>query len=170
MKALILAAALTLAVLPALGGACSNSTGPVKLSVSGIALSEISYRVIVVDTAFHIMNPEDSLAVMDRIEYNIYFGHKDKWIWLGQGSQTGTEIGPGETRDFTVETRVENSPLIQRVTEAIFGTEPTQLKVEGRALFTMGESVFQVHFHKKVTSAGDSTAQSPNRLGLRAQG
>lgn len=169
MKALILATALTLAVMPALGGACSKTAPPVKLSVSGIALSEVSYRVITVDVGFHIANPEDVPAVMDRIEYDIYLGHKDKWIWLGRGSQTGTEIEPGGTMDFTIETRIENSPLVQRVTEAIFGTEPTQMKIEGRASFTLGESVFEVRFHRKVSSPYDSPAQSQNPPGSRVQ-
>lgn len=170
MKALILATALALAALPALSGACSKTVPPVKLSVLGIALSEVSYRLITVDVGFHIANPRDVPAVMDRMEYDIYFGHKDKWIWLGRGSQTGTEIGPGGTVDFTIETRIENSPFVRKVTEAIFGTEPTQMKIEGRASFTLGESVFEVRFHRKVSSTYDSPVQSQNPPGSRGQG
>lgn len=162
MKALIVAMALILAVSPALAGACSKGGGPVRLSVTGIALGEVSYRVIVVDTAFHMENRRESAAVMDRLEYDIYFGHKGKWIWLGQGGRTDTAIGPGETMDFTIETRIEGSPLIRRVTEAVLGAEPSQMKVEGRASFTMGESVFEVRFRRAVSTAYPSEGQSQN--------
>lgn len=171
MKALILAMTLTLAALPALIGACSENSGPVKLSVTGIALGEVSYRVIAVDAVFRMENRGESAAVMDRLEYDIYFGHKDKWIWLGQGrSQTATAIGPGETVDFTIETRVEGSPLIRRVTEAVLGAEPSQMKVEGRASFTMGESVFEMHFQRAVPTAYHSEGQALNPPAWKIRG
>ncbi len=164
MKAVVFALAVALAALPVVGGACGKAGSPVKVSISEIALAEVSYSMIVVEVTVQIVNGGDSPAVMDRIEYDIYFGHKDKWIWLGRGSETQREIGAGQTMGFTIQTQIDNSRLIRLVTEAIFGTEPSQLKVDGRASFTRGTSAFQVRFDKKMTSPSSPGEQSANPL------
>lgn len=125
---------------------CVKDATDVTVTIRKITLSEFSFTRSVVDVVVRVENNNLVGATLDRIEYDIYFGHEDRWIWLGQGEKTELEIGGGEVADFTVKTDIENQNLLDVLMEAIFGTEPTEMKVDGRAWFTVGPATFEIDF------------------------
>lgn len=128
------------------GCSCVKDVADVTVTIRKITLSEFSFTRSVVDVVVRVENDNPVGAKLDRIEYDIFFGHEERWIWLGQGERAELEIGAGEVADFVVTTNIENQNLLDVIMEAIFGTEPTEMKVDGCAWFTVGPATFEIDF------------------------
>jgi hypothetical protein len=56
------------------------------------------------------------------------------------------DIGANDFADFMISTDIDNSQLRNIVTERFLGTEPTEIKVEGQALFKVGQASVELEF------------------------
>jgi LEA14-like dessication related protein len=101
-----------------------------------------------VDVVVEVENYNSGTAVLDKIQYDIHFGHEDKWIWLGQGEKSELEIEAEDVTSFMVTTNIENQQQLSLMMDAIFGTEPTEIKVDGNAFFKMDSDTVDVDFDK----------------------
>lgn len=149
MKALAVAGLLGVVIALITGCSCFKDASDVRVSVRKITISDLSFGESTVDVAVRIENKNPVGAVLEKVEYDIYIGHKDKWIWLGRGGEEGLNLGVDDTADFIITTKIDNGQLLKSAVDQIFGTEPSQMKVDGDAWFTVGPASIKVHFDEK---------------------
>lgn len=147
----IIATGLALALGIIAGGfACSGGGADITLEIGEITLNEVSFAESTIDVSVTVENKAMSDAVLEKIEYDIYVGRKDKWIWLARQQEGGLRIQAGPPTDFTVSTAIENAQLRRTIEEYILGTEPSEIKVDGHASFKVGDASIEVQFSKKT--------------------
>jgi len=149
---LVVASALTtvlLWVIVSRSCSCDKDKSNVTVNIQGIAITEISVAKTTVDVSIEVKNDNAVGATLDKIEYDIYLGHKGKWIWLGSGKKDSLNIEANKVADFAVTTKIENSQLLHIMMDSILGTEPTEMKVDGHAWFKVGSATFKIHFEGK---------------------
>ncbi|MBM3132200.1 MAG: hypothetical protein FJZ95_04105 [Chloroflexi bacterium] len=128
--------------------ACSGGGSGARIEIGAIALKQASFAQTIIDVQVRAENKTKADAVLERIEYDIYVGRKGKWIWLAREAEGAWTIPPGPPTDFTVTTVIEEAQLRRTIEEYIFGTEPTDIKVDGYGLFKMADDSIEVHFSK----------------------
>ncbi|NQT74597.1 MAG: hypothetical protein HQ553_17810 [Chloroflexi bacterium] len=131
------------------GISCLKDSSDVTVTVKKITLSEVSFATSTVEVSVQVENDNVVGATLERIEYDIYLGSKDKWIWLGRGERGALDIGASDVEDFLVTTIIDNSQLVDVITGRILGGEPTEMKVDGRAWFKVGTVSVEVEFDAK---------------------
>ncbi len=128
---------------------CLKDTSSVTVTVRKITLSEISLSISTVDVDVQIKNDNAFGATLDKIEYDIYFRYKNKWIWLGKGEKGKLDINANDVANLVITTKIDKRQLIKTLMDSMFGTEPTEMKVDGHAWFTVGPSTIEVDFDEK---------------------
>ena len=172
--AIITTLAISLAAI-ASGCTCVKNQSNINVTIREITLSKISFDQSTIDVAVRIYNENPANATLDRIEYDIYFGNKDKWIWIGRGEKEKLDIAANETSDFTVTTIIENQQYLKLMTNSIFGTSPTQMKVDGTAWCKVGPATFEVAFDETdinpydQLSEGESIGTEPVEAGTEGE-
>ena len=148
MKFLIATALVFALVVSAPGCSGKETNSNVTITVRKISLSEVRYTKGIVDVSVRIENSNPTEVTLDRIEYNIYFGHEGKWLLLGQGEKESVEIESDSVIDFRITTVIENNRIVSNLLEDILGTEPTQMKVDGHAWILTEADTFEIPFEK----------------------
>jgi len=146
------------------GISCLKDSSDITVAVKKITLSEISLATSITEVSVQVENKNSVGAVLERIEYDIYIGDRDKWIWLGRGEKSGLEIGANKVSDFTVITIIDNSQLVDVITGNIFGTEPKEMKVDGHAWFKVGPASVEVKFDEKDIDPYKPLAEDENTI------
>ena len=143
-------AVVLLGVLSTISTACSSSgdDSNITIEVKKITLSEISFELDDIETAFQISNDNKTGATLDKIEYKIYLGHSDKWIFLGLGERESVEIEAGTATDLVVSIPIEKKQLSESMTDKMLGAKPTKIKIDGSAQFEVGSESFEIQFKK----------------------
>lgn len=148
----MLAALLAAVATASCGGCgCPADDADVSIAVISIALRQVSLSESVVQVALEAENRNPEGAVLDQLEYDIYAGHKGKWIWFGRGQKAGLDIEVEEVAQFAVTTAIDATKLRESAAEQFFGTEPSEMKVDGRASFRVGEATVEVRFEGRDT-------------------
>jgi len=144
---LIVIVAIAALVVTVAGCSSSGDNSNVTIIVKKITLSEVSFELNNIETAFRIGNENETEVTIDEIEYRIYLGHNDKWMHIGLGQEESVDIGPGSFTDFAVTTVIEKKELSNAITDKMLGAEPTEIKVEGKACFAVGSESFEIDFN-----------------------
>lgn len=154
--------ALLLAMLPP---ACSCIEEQIEarmpsVMVTNILRGETSGEESTVTVSVQIENPNPIGATLDRIEYDIYFGHEGNWMLLGRGERGTLNIKANAATDFEIATVIENKQLVRALLEFMFSGEPAQMKVDGSAWLKVGPASFKIPFEEVVM---DSEAHSESK-------
>jgi LEA14-like dessication related protein len=146
---------LMLAVI-AIGGfkVCSKgNSGALNtaVTITDIHLSDISSTKTTVAATIEIKNNNSIEATLEKVAYDVSFGHKGKWILLGHGEKGSMDLKATSTTNFVITPVIENSNGWAFVTESLLGTDPSNMKVEGDAWLKVGTDSSKIHFQKVVT-------------------
>ena len=129
------------------GCSSSGDNSNITVTVEKITLSEMSFELNNIETAFGISNDNQTEVYLDKIEYRIYLGHNDKWMHVGLGEKESVDIGPGLFTNFIITTVIEKKEISEAMTDKMLGSEPTEIKVNGSAWFEVGSESFEVQFN-----------------------
>ncbi len=136
-----------IAALPACSSSEDNSS--VAIIVQKITLNEVSFDQNNICTTFKISNNNETSVTLEKIEYNIYLGHSDKWMHISLGEKGTQEIEADSTIDLSSTTIIEKKKLSETITDKILGAEPSIIKVDGSAWFTVGAESFEIKFSRE---------------------
>ncbi|PIU56354.1 MAG: hypothetical protein COS88_02955 [Chloroflexi bacterium CG07_land_8_20_14_0_80_51_10] len=151
MKRIILITLVLTLAITSTGCACIEEEIEARkpsVTITDITLSEISRAKTTVNVSVEIENPNPIGATLERIEYDIHFGQEGKWILLGHGQRGTLDIHANATTDFESTTIIENRQILRVLLEFMFGTEPSQMKVDGAAWLKVGPASFKIPFEK----------------------
>ena len=147
MKPRILSGICILLALMLLSSGCTES--PVKdpeVTVSDIALSDLSLRTMTVNTTVNIYNPNPVGAKLNKVTFDVYFldGSRN---YLGHGEKSGIDVKENGNTTVIIPVIIDNIPAVNAV-GSLVQKGSTTLNVNGSAFIDVKVTSFEKRFEQ----------------------
>jgi len=124
------------------------------VSVSDIALSNVSFSAITVNTTVTIFNPNPIGARVSRVTFDVYY-LGDTWTYLGHGEQTGFDVKSDGNTSVVVPVNIGTAPAIGAIGSLVRKGSLT-VRVNGSAFVDIRVTSFEKQFEQsRVINASD---------------
>ena len=122
---------------------------PVKqptVTVSNIALSDVSLQTMTVNTTVIVGNPNPVGARLNRVAFDVWY-RDDADHYLGHGEQTGIDVKENGNTTLTIPVKIGTIPAIQAVGSLVRNGDVT-LRVNGSAFIDLKVTSYELPFEQ----------------------
>lgn len=122
---------------------------PVKqptVTVSNIALSDVSLQTMTVNTTVIVGNPNPVGARLNRVAFDVWY-RDDADHYLGHGEQTGIDVKENGNTTLTIPVKIGTIPAIQAVGSLVRNGDVT-LRVNGSAFIDLKVMSYELPFEQ----------------------
>lgn len=161
MKPGLLCSLCILCLLGILGAGCLSP--PVKeptVTVSDIAVSDLSLQAMTVNTTVVISNPNPVGAKLSKVAFDVWY-FDDTGHYLGHGEQTGIAVKENGNTTVTIPVKIGTVPALQAV-GSLVQRDSITLRVNGSAFIDLGVASYEKKFEQeRVIRAGEFSGLLP---------
>jgi LEA14-like dessication related protein len=163
MRTFILPGIFLLFALFILTAGC-NSEPPVKqpvVTVTDIALSDVSLRALTVNTTVNIFNPNPVGAELRRTAFDLYYGSGEAGHYLGHGELAGLLVKENGNTTVTIPVKIGTPEAVNAMGTLVRDGAIT-VKVNGTATIDLKLMTYDLPFEqKRVFRAEEFTSLVP---------
>jgi len=102
------------AIFILMAGCTESSVKQPTVTVSNIALSDVTLQTMTVNTTVNIFNPNPVSARLNKVAFDVYY-RDDTEHYLGHGEQTGIDVKENGNTTVTIPVKIGNVQALQVV-------------------------------------------------------
>jgi len=116
-------------------------------NITRIAISDISWTTVTIEVTVNVHNPNSRGAVVDKMEYDLYYQTVDDWEYLGVANKNeDISISPYESANVTVSNKIWLPSAIGMLFQSFEQGGPIMIKAVGIIWIKVGPMSIDVPF------------------------